>query len=107
MVKLTPTQITLFMLPAALTTIVAFLSALAWDLQTQLEDSRTENAQLRESLPTQMACAPVQVTCVCPEYEEGWDDAEFAEGCDPAEIELEQIELICAELDEYGYVPRC
>jgi len=106
MAKLTPTQITLFMLPVALASIVG-LSALGWNLQTQLAISRIENVQLRETLRTQVTCPPVQVTCVCPEYDEGWDDAQFAEGCDPEGIALEDLEFVCAELNEFGYIPAC
>ena len=87
--------------------LVVALAAVGWNLQTQLQAVRADNAQLREALRTQVACAPVEVTCVCPEYEEGWDDAEFAEGCDPAGIPIDDLEFICAELEEFGYVPRC
>jgi hypothetical protein len=89
--------------------LIVALASIGWNLQTQLQVSRMENLQLRETLRSQVTCAPVQVTCECPDYEEGWGDALFAEGC-PTEdvgIDLEQIELICAELDEYGYVPGC
>lgn len=94
-------QLLLFTLPAVLTTVILALTPLGWDLHTQLENSRAEVFELREVLHTQVTCTPVQVTCVCPEYDQGWDDAEFAEGCDY------DFDLICAELHEFGYVPNC
>jgi hypothetical protein len=81
--------------------------AWAWSVQIERDLVEQQNLELREILRTQAACAPVQVSCVCPEYDEGWDDAQFAEGCDPQGIALEDLELICAEISEFGYVPSC
>lgn len=107
MAKITPTTITSFLLLPLTLVASMLLYVNGFLLHAQLTNSQIENAQLREAMRTQVACAPVQVTCVCPTYEEGWDDSEFAEGCAPAPIELEQIELVCAELKEFGYVPGC
>jgi hypothetical protein len=87
--------------------IVLTLGAWIWTVQTERDLVEQQNLELREILRTRAACTPVQVSCVCPEYEEGWDDAEFAEGCDPAGIAIEDLELICAEFSEYGYIPSC
>lgn len=64
-------------------------------------------SQLREGLVG--ACSPVHVTCECPDYEEGWDDAQHAEGCDPgvSDMSFEDLALVCDQLEEYGYVPSC
>jgi len=73
----------------------------------ELEDrNNVLEQQLHESLLRQSQ-EPVQVTCVCPEYDEGWDDAEYVSGCDPEEIDIEMLEGMCSELETFGYVPRC
>jgi hypothetical protein len=63
---------------------------------------------LQARVPT-VHCADVHVVCECPAYEEGWNDAEYAEGCIPTEPELseEDIRGMCNELEEYGYVAGC
>ena len=59
-------------------------------------------SQLHEALlrPEGM-CPAVYVACECPEYDEGWDDAQFAEGCDPDlnELPIEDLRTICFELE--------
>ena len=84
---------------------LAIIASLSWTLLV----IEKENVALKIKPWTPMSCPTVQVTCECPEYEEGWDDAQFAEGCDPSvnEMAIDDIKLICAELDEYGYVPGC
>lgn len=81
---------------------------------------RAENLQLRrqvhqaiESRPPP-ECPVARVVCECPAYEQGWDDAEVAGGCDPGaegcdleSLDDETLETICGELGLYGYVPRC
>lgn len=53
--------------------------------------------------PQPASCPPVQVTCECPSYEQGWDDAEYARGeieddyCSP-----ENLKQVCADFIEYG-----
>lgn len=76
----------------------------------QLEADKVElHEQLHEAQSAPDRCTPVQVTCVCPEYDEGWEDAQFAEGCDPSlsEMPIEELRVICDELEGYGYVPGC
>lgn len=65
--------------------------------------------ELREVLRSRSRCEPVQVTCTCPDYEEGWEDAQYVDGCDPAwdEMSADDLRLICSELETYGYVPSC
>jgi hypothetical protein len=52
------------------------------------------------------ACAPVQVTCECPAYEQGWDDAEFAHGQleEDAYCSPENLKQLCADFvgDEFA-----
>jgi hypothetical protein len=84
---------------------LAIIAALSWTLLVM----EKENMALKIKPWTPISCPAVAVTCECPEYEEGWDDAQFAQGCDPSaqEMPIDDIKLICAELDEYGYVPGC
>ena len=91
---------------------VVSLVAIATFQMRQLEDRNNSlEQQLRESLIRQtLACQPqepVMVTCVCPEYDEGWDDAEYVSGCSPEEIDLETLQGMCSELEAFGYVPHC
>lgn len=75
-----------------------------------------ENEYLREQLEKERErpLSPiVRVVCECPDYEDGWDDAESmmvqAEECVCREGELsdDDIKSMCADLEEYGYVPAC
>ncbi len=55
--------------------------------------------------PQPVACPPVQVTCECPSYEQGWEDADFVRGdvedesdyCSP-----ENLEQVCSDFIKYG-----
>lgn len=89
--------------------LVATVFMMGWMgvLQHSLQQAEAENRDLRQQLGRGGACAPVMVTCSCPEYEEGWDDAKFVEGCVPHELDPEALEVMCDELDSLGYVPRC
>lgn len=60
-------------------------------------------------MPPSPSCPPVKVSCECPPYEQGWDDAEYAHGEIDVEREhtVEELELLCSEFLEYGYVPDC
>lgn len=106
MVKPKPSQILIlvaFMAPF----VFVMLGAWIWNLQVQLGLVQHENAQLHERLHEQVTCAPVHVTCDCPDYEEGWDDAEYVEGCNPEEFSVEDFQVMCDDLNQYGYVPGC
>ena len=89
--------------------VIVTLGCWIWNLQVQNELLQHRNDQLRELVQPQVACAPVHVTCECPEYDEGWDDAQFAEGCDPdmTEMDIDALRIVCEELDSYGYIPGC
>ena len=84
---------------------LAIITSLSWTLLV----IEKENSALKIKPWTPISCPAVAVTCVCHEYDEGWDDAQYAEGCDPSltELPIDDLRLICAELDEYGYVPGC
>lgn len=86
--------------------LIVALAAVGWHLQSQVQVLRGENLNLRENRSAG-SCTPVDVSCTCPEYEQGWDDAEYVAGCEPAEIPIEELEAICADLHEYGYAAGC
>jgi len=97
-----------FLYVAAAFVIVTIGSS--WRLQKLQDDNDVLEAQLHEALLHQGgSCAPVQVTCECPEYDEGWEDAQFMEGCDPdmGEIPIEDLQVMCADLENYEYIPGC
>jgi hypothetical protein len=64
---------------------------------------------LQEKLADREVCPDVHVTCNCPEYEEGWDDAEFAEGCTADSFTYSELETMCADLmyAEPEGIPGC
>lgn len=103
-------------------------------LVTQNSELREENLRLQERLNERQVCPDVMVTCDCPEYEEGYEDAEWVQGCDnleipweelqdlcvgvngcdkpqaacdPSEMSQKDLEIICAEWSTYGYIPGC
>jgi hypothetical protein len=84
----------------------------ARDLEDQLREAELRRAlhdledQVRDVVEPSV---PVGVTCICPDYEEGWDDAEYAGGCDPdmGEMTIEELQTVCTELVSFGYVPHC
>lgn len=73
--------------------------------QKELLEERIRFMEMRDLLDAR----PTHVVCECPAYEDGWDDAEVAEGCSPTEISISEEDLreMCSELEEYGYVPDC
>ena len=75
--------------------LVVSLAGVGWNLQTQVQQAQLENERLREMMPKQATCpeVEVQVACECPEQEDF-----------PS---LEELEHICAEYNEYGYLPDC
>lgn len=90
----------------ALTTVSAAAVAGAayqdiFALEVQIELLKTREPAIQKT--------EVHVVCECPAYEDGWADAEYAQGCDPTEPELTEDDLrgMCSELAEYGYVPDC
>jgi len=91
--------------------LLVFLGNWVWSLQVQIEGLQYRNGQLHERLQVQpqIECPNVSVTCECPEYDEGWDDAQFSEGCDPDinEMGIDELRIICDDLDSYGYIPGC
>jgi hypothetical protein len=99
---------------AAVMLVAAFLfvivRAMRHDLriEDELEQLRLDNVRLRDELSRRaLEPLPVVVTCECPDYEEGWEDSEFAEGCNPEPISLEEMRTMCSDLEEYGYEPDC
>lgn len=53
--------------------------------------------------PQPGVCPPVQVTCECPAYEQGWEDADFVRGeIDDDYCSPENLEQVCADFIEYG-----
>jgi len=96
MAKPKPLDLISFVLLISMAGLVAQLSITNSDLRQRLEQRSIE-------------CPAVQVTCVCPEYDEGWEDAQFAEGCDSdmTELPIDDLRLICDDLDDYGYIPGC
>jgi hypothetical protein len=96
MAKPKPFDLISFVLLISMAGLVAQLSITNSDLRQRLEQRSIE-------------CPAVQVTCVCPEYDEGWEEAQVAEGCDPdmTELPIDDLRLICDDLDDYGYIPGC
>lgn len=96
-----------FVAPFVLITLGTWI----WNLQVQTDQLRHRNDQLYELLqqPSQLECPMVAVVCECPDYDEGWEDAQFAEGCDPdlGSMDIGELQGICDELNSYGYVPSC
>jgi len=84
-----------------LVAVIAVLMAWIARLEREIEVAR---ARLEDPPP---ACSAVAVTCVCPDYEDGWEDSEHAEGCDPEPISIEDLRAMCEELEAYGYVAGC
>jgi hypothetical protein len=85
----------------------AIVSLLVWiaTLDGMLKDS---TRRIKEEHLHHTTCPPVQVTCVCPDYEDGWEDAEHAVGCDPdSGFDIEELRALCEDLETYGYVPSC
>lgn len=81
--------------------LVVALAGVGWNLQTQVQQMSFENERFREMLPTQATCpevlVEVQVACECPKL----DDELYSH---PS---LEELEHLCAEYEEYGYLPGC
>lgn len=99
-------------LPAVAITAVVFgiVFGTSWRIHELESKNEVLESQLHEALLDRGdGCPSVHVTCECPEYDEGWDDAQFAEGCDPdmSEIAIDDLRLMCDELDSYGYIPDC
>jgi hypothetical protein len=93
-------------LPVA--TLVVFFLALigAQDAYYRSElDAARHRASLAEA--RLLSERPVELTCVCQDYEDGWEDAEYVSGCENEELDLEEIEAMCAEFEEFGYAPGC
>lgn len=90
-----------------ISTVVIF--ALTLHIQQLERDKEELHQQLHESHMAPDRCTPVHVTCECPEYDEGWDDAQFAEGCDPSvtEMDIDDLRILCDELDSSQYIPGC
>jgi hypothetical protein len=65
--------------------------------------------ELQGKLADREVCPDVQVTCNCPQYEEGWDDAEFSRGCTPESFTYEELENMCEEImfPEPNGIPGC
>lgn len=108
MEKVKPNQLTMFAAFLA-PFVLVILGCWIWSLQTQIDLLQYRNDQFQELLKPQAACTPVQVACVCPDYDEGWEDAQFVEGCDPAlgEIPIEDLRAMCSEMEAYWYAPSC
>jgi len=81
--------------------LVVSLAGVGWNLQTQVQQAQLENERLREMMPKQVTCpeieVEVQVACECPELEDGFY----------SHPSLEELEHLCAEYEEYGYLPGC
>jgi hypothetical protein len=93
----TPINLLLFVVIVGLVGAIFQLQSVNRQLQYQLD-------QLSD-----LECPEVYVECVCPEYDQGWEDASFAEGCEPTvdEMSFEELELICQQIEDYGYIPDC
>lgn len=93
----------------ALMTVGLIMATVIVDLGTRNDALEEHVADLERRLRDAKAprCPDVLVTCECPDYEEGWEDAEFAEGCDPDPIGIDELRAMCSELEAYGYVPDC
>jgi len=86
--------------------IIVMLGTWVWSLYVQLEVQQLRVQDLHERLREERV--PVQISCICPAYEDGWDDAEFVEDLDCERgYDIEDLELMRVELDELGYVPDC
>ena len=99
-------------LPAVvyLAAIIGLEFGMAWRVHELEGQNRLLENQLHDTLSRAPSeCSPVHVTCVCPEYEEGWDDAQFSEGCDTSlsEFSFEELRLMCDDLDSYDQTPGC
>ena len=82
--------------------VILMLGAWVWKLHTELQIEQLRVQDLQEER------VPVQVSCVCPAYEDGWDDAEYVEDLDcEGGHDIEDLRLMCVELEEFGYVPDC
>lgn len=80
----------------------------SWHIHELEQKNDALESQLHAALVSQASeCAPVQVTCECPDYEEGWQDAEYVEGCETEEFSVEDLRHMCEELKTFGYVPGC
>jgi hypothetical protein len=93
----TPTNLLLFVVIVGLVGAVFQLQAANRDLHYQLD---------RLGI---LECSPVHVECVCPDYDQGWEDAAFAEGCDSAldEMSFDELKVMCQEIEDYGEIPGC
>lgn len=98
-----------YRLSAAIMVIPA-LVVFALTLRVQMLETEKEDLyqQLHEAHAEPDRCTPVHVTCECPEYDEGWEDAQHAEGCEPQlGMTIDGLQIMCADLDMYEYVPGC
>jgi hypothetical protein len=96
--------------------VVTLLGLQEWHYRAELNRDRAELDRLEDRSADLLRqvhdmalreSAAVEVTCVCPDYEEGWDDAEYVSGCTPEEIDLETLEAMCDEVETFGYIPHC
>ena len=92
--------------------VVYVLTILGLSLRIELLE--VQNGELESQLhdvlvksPT--ACPAVLVTCECPNYDAGWDDAEYLEGCGPDmnELSLEDLMIMCAGFDVDDHIAGC
>lgn len=74
-----------------------------WNQNFTVDRLQRENDALRR----EQRCAPVQVTCECPAYEEGWDDAEYASSYTPPFFDEEALLTICEEIESHHQIPGC
>jgi len=90
--------------------VVSAVVVLALTLRVRMLEKEKEDLyeQLHEVRADPARCAPVHVTCECPEYDEGWEDAQHAEGCEPQlEMSIDGLRIMCDDLDMYEYEPGC
>jgi len=96
-----------FVAPFVLVTMGCWI----WNLQSQNDLLQNRNDKLHELIqrPAQLECPMVSVTCECPEYDEGWGDAQHANGCDSdmSGISVEELRIMCDDLATYQDIPGC
>ena len=83
-------------MPVVLALSALVLAAYVGVMNAELkEENRALQGKLLEE-QSEPVCPDVYLTCDCPDYEEGFEDGEWVQGCENWEIPLEDLQIMCS-----------
>lgn len=100
-----PLNLLSYLVMIGLTGVVFQLLLVNQELIDQVR-KELDKAPVVQECPVQPACPVTNsyVTNICPEYDQGWEDAQASE-C--PELTTDELRSMCQDLEELGYVPDC